>query len=123
MRDKWIYSKEEDLYWEYSEEFDTKEDAIEAAKQDDEIEKNVFVGRKVPAIIQGIDIDSLLEEISENATLGLDEGCGEDFLMNVSKKHIDELEENLNKVFFDWMAKYNYSPDWVLIEDIELIEL
>lgn len=33
MKEKWIYSESEDLYWECSETFDTKEKAIKAAKK------------------------------------------------------------------------------------------
>lgn len=37
MKENWIYSESQDLYWGLSDEFDTKEDAIEGAKKDREI--------------------------------------------------------------------------------------
>lgn len=124
MKDVWLYSESEDLYWELSEEFDSKEDAIYAAKHDDELEHNnsIFVGKKTQPIVCGIDVDYLLENVSINTTIGLD-GFGDDFLMNVKKEHFEELENKFNEIFFEWIKKYNYEPDWFEVEDVELIEL
>jgi hypothetical protein len=122
MKEKWIYSKREDLYWEYSEEFDTKEKAIESAKDDEEIDGYVFVGKKIPVKAQDIDVDNLLENVAINTTDGFDD-YADGFLENVSKEHFDELEEKLNNVFFEWMNKHNYNPDWFKVVDIEEIEL
>lgn len=123
MSEKWIYSEREDLYWEYSEEFDTKEQAIESAKEDEEIEcSTVFIGKKTEPAICGIDIDSILENIAEGSTIGLD-GYGEDFLEDISKEHLDELEDKLNNVFLEWMNKHNYNPTWFEVIDVEEVDL
>lgn len=122
-KEMWIYSDNEELYWEYSDEFDSKEDAIESAKEDDEIEDGYFyVGRKVEPTVCGIDLDYMLENIAENTTFGLD-GYGEDFLMYVKSKHYEELEEAINEIFYNWIEKYNYRPTWFLVEDVEEIEI
>lgn len=118
----WIYSERKDLYWEYSEEFNTIDEAIKCAKADDEIEDYVFVGKKTPARICDIDVDSLLENIAENTTDGFDE-YADGFLENVTKEHFDELEEKLNNVFLEWVNKYNYNPTWFEVIDIKEIEL
>lgn len=122
-KDKWIYSENEELYWEFSDEFKSKEDAIESAKEDDEIEENfIYVGRKVAPTVCGVDLDRMLENIAENTTFGLD-GFGEDFLMDVKNEHYEELEEAINEIFFYWLEKYNYKPTWFLVEDVEQITI
>lgn len=123
-KDKWIYSENEELYWELSDEFDSKEDAIESAKEDEEIEgESIFVGKKVPGRVCGVDIDYILENVLLHSTDGLEDGIGEDFLMNVEKEHIDELEDKFNEIFFEWIKKYNYEPDWFEVIDVESVDL
>lgn len=44
-----------------------------------------------------------------------DEGFGEwadDYLSDVKKEHREELEENLEKVFQEWIEKYNYHANF-----------
>lgn len=121
--EKWIYSESQDLYWGYSEEFDTKEKAIEAAKEDREIEcSTIFVGMKVAPTVCDIDVDSMLENIAMNTTERFDD-YADGFLENVSSEHFDELEEKLNNVFLEWMSKYDYNPNWFEVVEIEEVEL
>lgn len=123
MKEKWIYSESEDLYWECSETFDTKEKAIEAAKKDREIESStIFVGIKVAPTVCDIDVDSLLENIAINTTERFDD-CADGFLENVSSEHFDELEEKLNNVFLEWMNKHDYNPNWFEVVGIEEVDL
>lgn len=60
----------------------------------------------------GIDLDYMLENVSINSTIGLEDGVGDDFLMNIQKEHFDELEESINEIFFSWIKKYDYKPNW-----------
>lgn len=123
-KDRWIYSESEDIFWEYSDEFDSKEEAIESAKDDDEIENNgVYVGKKVEPSISDIDLDLLLENVALNSTIGCEDGVGDDFLMNIKKEHYNELEKSINEIFFNWIKKYGYQPDWFIVENIEYVDL
>lgn len=121
--ERWIYSENEELYWEYSEEFDSREEAIESAQDDDEIEEDyIYVGKKVEPTVCGVDLDYMLENIAENTTFGLD-GFGDDFLMDVKKEHYEELEESINEIFYKWLEKYNYKPTWFVVEDVNYVKI
>ena len=49
----------------------------------------------------------------------LDE-CSEDYMHNVKKEHIDELSEELTKVFQAWEKKHGYeNTSWVVMETKE----
>lgn len=123
MKEIWLYNDNENSNWAFSEEYRSKEEAIEAAKKDKELETNtIFVGKKVAPRVAGINIDSILEEIVINSTFGLEDGVADDFLNDISREHYEELEEKLNDIFFDWLKKYDYEPKWFEVENIEKIE-
>lgn len=120
----WVYAESEEDNWGYSDEFESKEDAIECAKEDEDLESEgyVYVGRVVKPTVCAIDVDMVIENIAENTTIGLENGMGDDFLSNIKKEHYEELEKDLNAVFFKWLEKYNYGPTWTEVVDIECLE-
>lgn len=128
MKGKWMYNLNGTEIW-TGEEFNTKEDAIRAGKEELNTEKlrefysNQFqVGQVAEVFPSGVDIDFILENVAENTTNETGE-VGEDYLCDVEDEHRDELEEKLNEVLFAWMKKYKYEPDFYKIENVETIKL
>lgn len=122
---KWMYNIGDRDIW-TGEEFDTKEQAIIEGKKEIEEESlkyNYFmVGQIEKVEACGIDVDILLEGIAEETTADFSE-VGEDYLLDVTDKDKTELEEKLNEVFFEWVKKNKYEPDFFKIENIEKVML
>lgn len=106
------------------EEFDTKEQAIEEGrKQAIEEELNKFeIGEVEPAFNFGIDVDRVIEDIQVIMYDDIGE-VAEDYLDDVSKEHLLELEEKLNEVFFKWQKEHGYEPTFCKIINIEEINV
>lgn len=106
------------------EEFDTKEQAIEEGrKQAIEEELNKFeIGEVEPAFNFGIDVDRVIEDIQVIMYDDIGE-VAEDYLNDVSKEHLLELEEKLNEVFFKWQKEHGYEPTFYKIINIEEINV
>lgn len=122
---KWMYNINDREMW-IGEDFNTREEAIEGAKK--EIEEtpwhiNYFtVGQIGKVNVCGIDIDILLEGIAEETTNEFSE-VGGDYLCNVTNEDKAELEEKLNDVFFEWIKKNGYEPDFFKVENITKVML
>lgn len=122
---KWMYNIGDRDIW-TGEEFDTKEQAIIEAKK--EIEETPWdiayftVGQIEKVETCGIDIDTLLEGIAEETIADFSE-VGEDYLCDVTDKDKAELEEKLNEVFFKWIKKNKYEPNFFKIENITKVML
>ncbi|EOL42023.1 hypothetical protein RV11_GL003483 [Enterococcus phoeniculicola] len=138
---KWVCARNVDTdYWRACEYFNSKDSAILAANQaiknferngetndiedilgfyPDENEKitTFAVGQcMIPTLY--IDTDGLLEAASGNVY----DQCGEyadDYLDDVSKDHLDELE----KVILEWFERHNYMPSCYTIEGTEEIKV
>lgn len=75
QKNEWIYSTNE-LWWMPEKEYATKEEAIEAAKNDPNIEGTFWVGRSVPIDkkflterVRLFDIESFNETMSDEAVV------------------------------------------------------
>ena len=104
------------------EEFDTKEQAIkEGRKQAMEEGLNKFeIGETEPPLNVGIDVDRVIEDVQAIMYDDIGE-VAEDYLDDVSKEHLLELEEKLNEVFFKWQKEHGYEPNFYKIINIEEI--
>ena len=125
MEEKWLYSEDDSFY--DCEEFSSKEDAIECAREDEDIEESFFVGKKVEPKIAPlrIDMDKILEKVAEDTTYGLDVSMDIDymsFLQNVTKEDVNELKKRMDDVLVKWIHEKGYSPNWYEIENIEIIK-
>lgn len=47
----------------------------------------------------------------------------ENYLDDVTKEHLSELEDQLNEVFYKWQEKYNYKPTFFKVISEEIIEI
>lgn len=119
-KEKWMYQLGNSDIWN-GEEFETKEEALKEGMKERGLNERLRTGQQESVEISGIDVDLLLENVAENTVCEVGE-VGEDFLMDVSKEEQKELEEELNKVFFEWVNKYGYNPSFFKIVNIEEIE-
>lgn len=133
--------------WDASEYYDTKEEAIQAgtkslneylANPDKDYDQYDVLGCTYDVDIDGtptafavaqifcptfgIDTESILESIQENA---YSEGgeFSEGYLDGVTRAQEAELEEQLNAVFSAWSDKYNHHPNFYNVGHIEIVTL
>lgn len=106
--------------------FDTKEEAIEEAKSElkyyDYSDGTIRIGECKEVLNYGIDVDSVLEDISESVYSEVGEAA-EDYLRYVNKNEKEELNDKLNEVFFEWQEKYGHKPEYYTIENEEFINI
>lgn len=120
----WLISPDGDDWCTFDdEEFETKESAIESAKEWEELEDGFYVGKKVKVCIAPSNVNDILDQIAIDTQKGFEEDYMGGFLQNVKKKHLEELDEKINNIILDWIDKYNYNPKWYWVEEIEFIEI
>lgn len=122
---KWTYELYSEEYWTSGEDFDTKEEAIEAGKEamkEEDIGSNYFwigqISEYNPSINASYIIDSLVEQAFDK--------CGEasdNFLSGISKEEEYKLETMLNDVLNKWLEETNNQPTFYSIENMETIVL
>lgn len=118
---KWVYSYDDENF-SFSDVFSSKEEILNEVKNDPNAKEYVYIGKQQEVSICGLDLNSILDNVAENTSYGFDD-FADDYLCNVTKEHYEELEKNLNDVFFKWIEKYNYKPDWFEVVDIEKIKV
>lgn len=67
-------------------------------------------------------MDSVIEDIQE-AMYEENGEVAEDYLNDVTKEVMLELEKELNKVFYKWQKKHNYEPTFYTIINEEIINV
>ena len=103
---------------------DSREEAIEEGRKDAIYygKKNFKIGiiEEVPNF--GVDAEGVIEDI-QNDMYGEMGEVAEDYLDDVTKEHLSELEDQLNEVFYKWQEKYNYKPTFYKVISEEIIEI
>lgn len=119
----WLYNNEETV-WMNCNSYDTKEEAIEAGK--DEFEGNwdqFYVGQiRNMDIGVGVGAENIIENIAEDVYNEVGEAA-EDYLNDVRKEDMSELEDLLNDVLHHWMDKHDYKPKYFRVANVECISL
>lgn len=118
--DKWMYQLGNSDIWN-GEEYETKEEALKEGIKAREGNELLRIGQQESVGASGIDIDLLIENVAENTIDEFSE-VGEGYLDDVTTEHREELEEKLNEVFFEWVNKYGYNPNFYRVVNIEEIE-
>lgn len=122
--DRWTYevNLNSDIW--NGEIFDTKEEAIaEGRKEAVECKTDGFkVGIIENAHNFGIDVVSVIEQIQEKMYNEMGE-VAEDYLDDVTKDDLHELEEKLNTVYHEWQKKHSYYPSFYKVISEEIIEV
>lgn len=123
INEKWTVSQNEESFNQY-EYFDTKEKAIAFGRKYKEFEgKSFYVGQveSIPmrASCLGVQIIEYIQEDHFNE----DGECAEDYLNNVKREHIDELDKMLETAILEWAIKYDYQPKHFFVKNIESVEM
>ncbi|EJA6785252.1 hypothetical protein MWV98_001246 [Clostridioides difficile] len=124
MKDVWLYSWDDECF--RSDEYESKEEAVEAAKEElkrlGEIKRWVYIRKKEEADIPDIDAKDALECIQNRIDDEYGE-YGEDWFENIRAEDILILESRISEVFKKWIDDFKYKPYWFAVRDIEEIEL
>lgn len=80
------------------------------------------IGQKIPSVSPRIDVDLLLDNACDQLYDEVGE-VSEGFLDDVTKEQQDELDEQLNEVFSNWMNKYKFEPKCYTIINDEIIKI
>lgn len=128
--------------WDIREEFDTKEEAIEYGIQEykdylagisTELFDNDYnypdppsscfeVGEGKP-FVPYVDSDWIIEQVVEQASWQCGE-IGDDWLRwdTITKEQLEELQNNMQKMFDEWLKKHGLEPTFYNIVNIEEID-
>ncbi|MCC0653654.1 hypothetical protein [Clostridioides sp. ES-S-0001-03] len=123
-KDVWLYSWDDEYF--ASDEYESKEEAIEAAKEElkrfGEFGRLVYVGKKEEVNIPNIDAEKVLERVQDRID---DEfgWYGEDWFENIHVEDILILENRISEVFKKWIDEFGYKPYWFVVTDTKEIEL
>ena len=118
---KFSYSFYEDI--DYSCEYDSAEEALEAAKadakNDDEFKDmdTVYVGR-IYRFVPEVDAWSISERLQDDADDEAYEAC-EDYLQDVSDEEANKLEAMLTETFNKWARETGNEPNFFVVKDIK----
>ena len=118
---KFSYSFYENI--EYSSEYDSVEEALEAAKldakNDDEFKDmdTVYVGR-IYRFVPEVDAWSIIERLQDDAD---DEAyeASEDYLQDVSDEEANKLEAMLTETFNKWARETGNEPNFFVVKDVK----
>lgn len=112
---KWTASTDEE-YWTDIEEWDSKDDAIEAAPDYLELDpgETFYVGQKRAPVIHIPAAADIIDHILDHEDFGVE--CAEDSFM-CTKEQRDELTADLKKTFTDWMNRHGLTPSFFLIQN------
>lgn len=102
--------------------FDTIDECLEEARQENYgTYEKVFIG-VVEYIDSHIYVDSLIEEINNNVYRDTEDNI-EDYLDDVTDEEKKELSTELNKVFDKWKKKYDYNLNFYFVKDAKAYNL
>ena len=131
---QWMYQIGESDIWNSGEEFDTKEEAIKAGREEVIAENKSYDDKKYQyehfyiGLIEecsnchGVNVERILEDIAEIVYDEVGE-VAEDYLADVTREHSNELEEKLNDVLFTWMKEHGYTQSFFKIVAVETVEI
>ncbi|HBF2562748.1 hypothetical protein [Clostridioides difficile] len=132
-KDVWLYSWDDECF--SDDEYESREEAIEAAKEellkfrefgegiyDKEFGELVYVGKREDVSLPGIDVEDTLERVQELIDDEF-EDYSEDWITRIKDEDRKILDDRLNKVFENWINEFGYKPTWFKVVDVEKIKL
>jgi len=115
---QWMYNFGDEEHWDECEFFETREEAIETGRAEAiEREEESYQVGQITCFIPSIDVDNVLDYISENAYDQCGE-CSEGYL-DYTKEEKQKLEDMLNEALERWMDETNNHPTFFMIENTE----
>lgn len=122
MKDgQWSFNEHDSDYWNHDE-YDTRDEAIAAAKE--ELEELVFdIGQmSLIPLPTTIDMDGLLEDLSENYSENIEDYNG-DLFDDVTAKQKLELENELIEVLQNFYERVGIKSNYFTVDNVEVIDL
>lgn len=119
---KWTISQDEE-YWSYSEEFDSKEEAIEFGKEEC-CHEDFYVGQKYDLEFDGKDLYDPSERIIGELSYLLEDDIGEyaeSWWNNITAEQELDLNKMINETVLKWIEKNKLQPSCFKIDDVEFI--
>lgn len=80
------------------------------------------IAKATPCGIPSIDGEYIIDDLQNQLCSEVGE-VGEDYLEDATKEQINELEEQLNEVFYNWNIKHGFEPNCYTIEESEWIKV
>ncbi|EQF39249.1 hypothetical protein R6H02_20130 [Clostridioides difficile] len=124
QKDVWLYSWDDECFG--SDEYESKEEAIQGAKEElrrfGEVSRLVYVGQKEEVNIPNLNVEDALEHVQDRIDNEF-MGYGEDWFEKIRVEDILILENRISKVFKKWIDEFGYKPYWFVVRDTEEIEL
>lgn len=123
LHEKWTVSDNRDWFNKH-EYFDTKEEAIEFGKTYEEFEgRSFYVGKVIEVEMKCGELAiNVIEEIQQQH-YNCDNEFAEDYLDDVKREHIKELESILEKAILSWPKEHGYLPNYCRVYDIERVNI
>lgn len=125
IKEVWIVDLREGDHdiWQADIETDSREEAIKLGIEQAKEEgiKQFSIGRQVSCGMSNISVDTVIENAQER----LYDEVGEvaEGYLDTTKEQDDELEDILNKAFYEWHKKYNLFPTCYKVENTETIDV
>lgn len=123
----WVYTTDRDS-WE-SEEYSTKDEAVEAGEKEVLPGLDFYVGQLCDVefelndvYISEYKVDSIIEGLDNTLSDYVGEGS-EYWTNNIAQEQIDELRDNIQAVVFDWIVNNVGQPTTYSVDNIEKIEV
>lgn len=141
-----IYTEE----WSASRYYDTKQEAIDAGRSvinamsqgvvsvdvydesheimgegymvKDTLPETFVVGQMVSDYFPWINPECVIEGIGNEAYDEFGE-YAEDYLLRLPDEEVSELGDKLNEALVDWIKKYNNEPDFVKMQNVEIVKV
>ena len=127
MKGKYVYSLSDDDFDTSSGEYDTLEEALNAARRWEDEEylvsskhTEVYIGVMGEDWQPEINGEGIIDMLRENAY----EDCGaEDYLDNITNDQVNDLTKELTAAFNRWAQKYGHTADFAPVENVQEYKL
>ena len=104
----------------YSSPYDTIEECLEQARLEYEgnVRKTIYIGIVEESFDSGVDTDSVIEKIQNDAYSEYGE-VAEEYLEDITKEQLNELDTVLNEAYSKWKEKHNIKTSFYNIIEIK----
>lgn len=125
--DSWVYTTDRDS-WE-SEEYSTKDEAVEAGEKEVLPGFDFYVGQLYnvefeldDVYISEYKVESIIEGLDNTLSNVVGEGS-EHWTNNITQEQVDELRDKIQAVVFNWIVNNVGQPTTYSVDNIEKIEV
>ena len=125
MKEKWTWARKESQDLWMNGQYGSKEGAIEHAKivAIDEGLENIYIGKCKSYIPRSPDADIIIEKLGDRLCDEFPSDIVEDYILSITTKDTNLLQEKLDNVWRDWLAITEKYPDMYKIIEIEEVKI